>query len=59
MCRSMSCAAEVTNFVGMTLNDGVNTVSVNSSCGAGAQAWVTTDANGNINAWYLDATGER
>ena len=44
------------NFVGMTLNDGVNTVSVNSNCSAGAQAWVTTDANGNINAWYLDAT---
>lgn len=47
-----------TNFVGMTLNDGVNTVSVsNSSCNHGATAWVATDLNGNINAWYLDATG--
>jgi hypothetical protein len=46
------------NFVSMTLNDGLNTISVsNSSCQGGATAWVTTDANGNINSWYLDATG--
>jgi hypothetical protein len=44
------------NFVAMTLNDGLNTVSV-TSCNAGGTAWVTTDTNGNINAWYLDATG--
>jgi hypothetical protein len=45
------------NFVSMTLNDGVNTVSVNSTCSQSATAWVSTDINGNINAWYLDATG--
>ncbi len=44
------------NFVSMALNDGVSTVNVNSSCSEGATAWVTTDNNGNINAWYLDAT---
>ncbi len=44
------------NFVALTLNDGVNTVSANT-CGTGATAWVTTDTNGNIINWYLDATG--
>ncbi|MBV8147420.1 MAG: hypothetical protein JO184_20675 [Gammaproteobacteria bacterium] len=49
------------NFLSLTLNDGVNTITVNTPCGAeatsvaGAAAWVTTDNNGNITAWYLDA----
>jgi hypothetical protein len=43
------------NFVSLTLNDGVNTISVNTPCAAGATAWVTTNAAGNITAWYLDA----
>ncbi len=43
------------NFVSMSLSDGLNAISANN-CNSGATAWVTTDANGNINAWYLDAT---
>jgi len=47
-----------TNPVSMTLNDGVNTLNVtNTNCNAGAKAWVVTDVNGNVTAWYLDATG--
>ncbi|MGC1386640.1 MAG: hypothetical protein WA807_01395, partial [Steroidobacteraceae bacterium] len=45
------------NFVNLTLNDGVNTISTNTICGTGATAWVVTDPNnGNIINWYLDAT---
>jgi hypothetical protein len=49
------------NFLSLTLNDGVNTITVNTPCATGttsvpgATAWVTTDNNGNITAWYLDA----
>jgi hypothetical protein len=49
------------NFLSLTLNDGVNTISVNTPCAAGANsvagaaAWVSTDSSGNIIAWYLDA----
>ena len=47
-----------TNPASLTLNDGVDTINVtNTSCNSGAKAWVATDVNGNITAWYLDATG--
>jgi len=47
-------------FVSLTMNDGQNTITVTSSSCNGdscnGTAYVTTDANGNINAWWLDAT---
>jgi hypothetical protein len=50
---NVTCSA---NFVSMTLNDGVNTISTNNTCPANATAWIATDANGNITAWYVDGT---
>jgi hypothetical protein len=49
------------NPASMTLNDGVNSINAtNADCSDGnAQAWVATDANGTIVAWYLEAnTGD-
>jgi hypothetical protein len=48
------------NFVSMTVNDGIHTITVsNPVCNgpATATAWLATDNNGNITAWYVDATG--
>ena len=63
LCAPGSCSTAAINvacspnFVAMTLNDGLNTISdTGANCNSGATAWVTTDGNGNINAWYLDAT---
>jgi hypothetical protein len=49
----------LSTFVSLTLNDGVNaiTASFNACSGGGCNgtAWASTDANGNLSAWYLDA----
>jgi hypothetical protein len=46
-------------FVSLTLNDGINAITASfNSCSGGScngTAWVMTDANGNLSAWYLDA----
>jgi hypothetical protein len=48
------------SFVSLTLSDGINVITVSfNNCSGGScsgAAWVTTDANGNLSAWYLDAT---
>lgn len=50
----------LTGFVSLTMNDGQHTITVTSSSCNGdfcnGTAYVTTDGNGNINAWWLDAT---
>jgi hypothetical protein len=46
-------------FVSLTLNDGINALTVSfNSCSGGScsgSAYVSTDDNGNITAWYFDA----
>jgi hypothetical protein len=46
-------------FVSLTMNDGQNSITVTPSTCSGefcnGSAYVTTDGNGNINAWWLDA----
>jgi hypothetical protein len=57
---SLANATPPVNLLSLTLNDGVQTLTATcptpTGAGAGATAWVTTDASGNINAWYLDVT---
>jgi hypothetical protein len=46
-------------FVSLSLNDGIHAITVSfNNCVGGSctgTAWVTTDTNGNLSAWYLDA----
>jgi hypothetical protein len=57
-CGTTSNLLCTANFASMTLNDGLHTINVSNCPAAGsASAWVTSDASGNITAWYVDATG--